>query len=324
MAQEERKPAGLPSIHRAKADRERGRYSRGSPSLWLGIIASLVAICVGYRWNEERELGSAKEALLSKERAVRASVGKEWFPLRDGMEKLVLDAATAPSGSDFVDPEAARWDFHSVPGLYLRMRVADAKDVTTLRHAAADSQRDGFVGCFLREPNAAAAHGDPDAGAFAEQPWNWQKAYAATRILTDDWTEQVMTSGDPIRLRIFEQQYDKAMREEIPAAIDLVKRAQFFLLVLDEDSPDVHPAEAGAPVTEADLQRAPHFARVHLVDLRSHKEILSVRRSAGASFYFAGEHPVNDPETLDAMQRQVNNCALAKEVDRAIKGETTK
>jgi len=318
MAQE-RKPAGLPSIHKAKADRERGRSSRGSPSLWLGIVAALVAICVAYRFNEERQLGGAKESLLSKERAVRDSVGAAWFPLRDAIEKVVLDAAANTSDSDAVDPEGARWDFRSSPGLYLRLRIADAKDLTTLRKAAADSQRDGFVGCFLREANPAAARGEPDAGAFAEQPWNWQKAYAATRILTDDWTQQVLSSGDPIRLRVFEQQYDKAMKEEIPAAIDLVKRAQFFILVLDEDSPDVHPAEAGAPITEADLQRAPHFARVQVMDLRSHKVILRVRRSAGASFYFAGEHAVTDPETLDAMQRQVNNCALAKEVDRALK-----
>ena len=43
-----------------------------------------------------------------------------------------------------------------------------------------------------------------------------------------------------------------------------------------------------------------------------------MRRSAEAGFLFAGEQPVTDPETLDALKRQVNNCALAREVDRAI------
>jgi hypothetical protein len=282
-----------------------------------------VAIFVGYRYASERQLGGAKDALLAKERAVRSTVGAEWFPLRDGIERTVLDAA-AKAQPDLIAPEAAHWDFRSLPGLYLRLRMADAKDVASIRHAAESSQRDGFVGCFLREPNAAAARGDADAGAFAEQPWNWPKAYAATRILTDEWSDDVKASDDPLRLRVFEQQYDKAMREEIPAAIDLVKRAQFFLFVLDEDSPDVHPAEAGVPVTEADLQRAPHFAQVHLVDLRSHKEIVRVRRAAEASFMFAGERPVTDPETLDAMKRQVNNCALAKQVDSAIKDASGK
>ena len=273
---------------------------------------------VAYRYVAERQLGGEKEALLAKERAVQSTVGAAWFPLRDGLEQLVLQGA-ATSEPDLVDPETARWDFRSLPGIYLRLRLADAKNVTALRLAAAASQRDGFVGCFLREPNAAAARGDADAGAFPDQPWNWERAYIATRILTDEWAEQVKESEDPLRLRVFEEQYDKAMKDEIPAAIDLVKRAQFFLFVIDEDSADIHPTEAGAALTEADLQRGAHFARVHLVDLRSHREILRVRRSAEASFIFAGENPVTDPETLDAMHRQVNNCALAKEVDRAIK-----
>jgi hypothetical protein len=287
--------------------------------LWLGALLIIATTLVVYRYVTERKLGESKDALLAKERAVRSAMGAAWFPLRDNIEKKVLDATARPQ-PDLVDPDATRWDFRALPGLYLRMRVADAKDVTTLRRAAAASQRDGFVSCFLREPNPMAARDVPDAGAFAEQPWNWQKAYAATRILADEWTEAVKDSDDPLRLRVFEQQYDKAMKEEIPAAIDLVKRAQFFLFVLDEDSPDAQPAEAGAPPSEADLQRVAHFATVHLVDLRNQKEIVRVRRSAEAGFVFAGEQPVTDPETLDALKRQVNNCALAREVDRAIAG----
>jgi hypothetical protein len=71
------------------------------------------------------------------------------------------------------------------------------------------------------------------------------------------------------------------------------------------------------------LQRTPHYARVHLFDLRAGKEVVSVRRNAEASFVFAGEHGATDPETLEAMKRQVNNCALAKEVDRAIAAAST-
>jgi len=323
VAKGDRKPPGLPSVYQARQDRERGRYSRGSPSVWLGLVAALAAILVGYRYVAARQLGTAKDGLLSKERAVRSTVGAAWFPLRDGIERMVLDAATKPQ-ADFIDPEASRWEFRALPGLYLRLRAAEARDVASIRHAAASSQRDGFVGCFLREPNAAAARGDADAGAFAEQPWNWQKAYAATRILTDEWADDVRASEDPLRLRVFEQQYDKAMKTEIPAAVELVKQAQFFLFVLDEDSPEVHASEAGAPVTLADLERAPHVAGVHLVDLRTQKEILRVKRSAEATFVFAGEQAVHDPETLDAMKRQVNNCALAKEVDRAIKESTSR
>jgi hypothetical protein len=321
--QGERKPPGLPSVYKGRTDRERGRYARGSPALWLSAVAGLAGILVAYHVVSDRQLGSAKDALLRKQRAVRDTVGAQWFPLRDAMEKLTLDAASK-NEPDFVDPEAARWDFRSSPGLYLRLRAADVKDVASLRHGIAASKRDGFVACFLREPNAPAARGDADAGAFSEQPWNWQRAYSATRILTDDWVHEVNDSGDSLRLRVFEQQYDKAMAEEIPAAVDIIRRAQFFLLILDEDSPDAHPEEAGAALSLADLESVPHFARVYLTDLRQKKEIVRVRRSAEAAFVFTGERAVQDQETLSAMKRQVNNCALAKEVDRAIHEAATK
>jgi hypothetical protein len=274
-------------------------------------------VLLAYRLVAGRQLDSAKSELLAKQRAVAASVGTQWFPLRDRIEGFVIAAANR-AGDDAIDGKVASWAFRSAPGLYLRLRVAEAKEVASIRKAAANSQKDGFVGCFLREPNAAAARGEADAGAFAEQPWNWQKAYAATRILTDDWVGEVRDAPDPLRLKVFEEQYEKALASEIPSAIDIVERAQFFLLVLDEDSSEAKVLAEGGTVTEAMLQETAHNARVHLYDLKSGKEVLSVRRSAEASFVFAGEHGPTDPETLDALKRQVNNCALAKEVDRAI------
>jgi hypothetical protein len=316
----ERKP-GLPSVHKARADRGRGKWSRATGAFWLWAAAGLAVVLIGYRFTSGRQLDTAKSELLAKQRAVGASVGTQWFPLRDRIERFVIDAANpshAGADPDAVDAKIAGWAFRSAPGLYLRLRVAEAKDIANVRKAAASSQKDGFVGCFLREPNLAAAHGEADAGAFAEQPWNWQKAYVATRILTDDWVREVNDAPDPLRLKVFEEQYENAVKSEIPLAIDLVQKAQFFLLVLDEDSDEAKVLADGGTVTEAMLQRTPHYARVHLYDLRSGKELLSVRRSAEASFVFAGEHGATDPETLEAMKRQVNNCALAKEVDRAI------
>lgn len=311
----ERKP-GLPSVYKAREDRQRGKFSRATPALLLWAGAGLVAVLVAYRIVSGRQIESAKGDLLAKERAVRSSIGPTWFPLRDRIEALTVQAASRVD-EDSVDRQAARWDFRSLPGLYLRLRVADAHDVPAIRRAAFSSQKDGFVGCLLREPNAPAGAGDADGGTFAEQPWNWQKAYEATRILTDEWTAEVEDALDPLRLRVFQEQYDQAISTQIPLAIDLVKRAQFYLLVLDEDSDDPALADGGT-VTLAMLQRTPHYARVHLWNLGTGKEVVRVRHSAEASFVFAGEHQVSDPETLDAMKRQVNNCALAKAVDRAL------
>jgi hypothetical protein len=312
----DRKP-GLPSVHKAREDRQRGRFSRATGGFWLWVSGGLVAALVVYRVVSGKQLGDAKTQLLAKQRAVQASIGADWLPLRDRIEGYVVDAA-GHSSPDLVDEAAPTWGFRALPGIYLRLRLADAKDVASVRRATPSSQRDGFIGCLLREPNLAAARGEADASAFAEQPWNWQRAYGATRILTDEWVTEVNDSPEPLRLRIFEEQYEKAIREEIPLAIDIVRRAQFFLLVLDEDSEESRQSAEGGVVTEAVLQRTPHYARVHLYDLRSGKLMLAIRRSAEASFYFAGEHQVTDAETLDAMKRQVNNCALAKDVDRAL------
>jgi hypothetical protein len=312
----DRKP-GLPAIHQLRADRERGKYSRATGNLFLVGAVCLVAVLLGYRFFSGRQLGEAKTSLLAKQRAVATTLGAQWYPVRDRIEKLTTDAAAHYDG-DHVEAEAlAGWEFRSLPGLYLRLRVEDAKDVPALRRAAQGSLRDGFVACLLHEPNVAATKGEADSGVFAEQPWNWTKAYAATRILTDEWVAEVRDAGDDLRLRVFEQQYDKAVKEEIPLAIDILQRAEFFLLVLDEGSGEA-AAEAGAPASDEDLQEVAHFARVHLLNLKTGKEVLRLRRNAEASFVFAGERPVNDPETITAMKRQVNNCALAKAVDTAL------
>jgi hypothetical protein len=284
-----------------------------------GLIAAgaLVAGLVAHSVVSSRELNSDRRSLLAKQRAVESTLGAEWFPLRDRLEADVLEDAQDFAG-DRIAPEARSHAFRSQPGLYLRMRVADAKNVDAIRTVAADAKKDGFAACFLREPNERGVRGEVDGGAFAEQPWNLGQAYAATRILTDAWVHEVNDADEAMRLRVFSEQYDKAVREEIPLAIDVVKRAQFFLLVLDEDVPEAAAHAEGGAITEAALQLVAHPARVHLYDLKTGQETVRVRRSAEWQVISAGERQVTDEETVDAMKRQANNCALASSVEAAI------
>lgn len=309
-----REKPGLPSVHEARQQRERGRWARATPNLWLGILVGLAAVLFGYRFFSMRSLEDDKSKLLSKQRAVVQTVGGEWFPLRDKLEKFVVDSSGEWPG-DWTDSTAGSWDFRAVPGIYLRLRLADAKSVDAIRKAAPEAQKDAFVGCLLREPNVAAARGEVDAGAFAEQPWNLRQAYRATRILTDDWVNEVKDASDDLRLRVFDEQYTKAVDTEIPVAIDLVKRAQFFLLVLDEDAPAAAALADGGSVTSEVLQLVPHDARVRVLNLKSGTEVARIRRTAAGGVY--GEH--GDPETRDAIRRQVNNCALAMQVATVLK-----
>jgi hypothetical protein len=316
MPQLRKGPRGLPAIAQAREDRS----SKGAKwTMQAGLVAAS-AIALGLITHSVvsgRELRNDRQALLAKQRAIGATLGAEWFPLRDGLEAGVIAGAREYEG-DRIDPEARARAYRNQPGLYLRMRVADAGTPEAIRKVAADAKRDAFAACFLREPNERGIRGEIDGGAFSEQPWNLGQAYAATRILTDAWTREVTDADDAMRLRVFSEQYDKAVRDEIPLAIDVVKRAQFFLLVLDEDVPEAAAVADGGIIDEAALQLVAHPARVHLYDLKARREIVRVRRSAEWQVVPAGERQVTDPETVDAMKRQANNCALASSVDTAI------
>jgi hypothetical protein len=325
---------GLKAIREARVERGRSKHGRITGRAWIVAITFVLTVVVVAWQFRDRSLGNQKEELLAKQRAALTTVGAEWLPLRDQMEKLTLEAAGPVHKGDLIDKDAAAWDFRSLPGIYLRMRVEDAKDVTTLRKAAKDSARDSFVGCLLRENNpsaAAIARGEADAGSgWQDQPWNLRLAYSATRIMTDEWVSEVKSAEDEIHLRVFVQQYDKAKSEEIPLAIEIIKRAQFFLLALDEDVPEARDLTPDAgrnagKITEAQLQQVAHPTRVHLFKLGdggakgATREMVRVRREADADFRMAAGGAIRDPYTLAAMKRQVNNCALAQSVWAAIR-----
>ncbi|HVH43845.1 MAG TPA: hypothetical protein VM925_15940 [Labilithrix sp.] len=329
-SQDKPRDIGLKAIRDARIERAASKHGRITGKAWLvGISIVLGVVLVAWLYRD-RSLANQKEDVLAKQRAALATVGAEWIPLRDKMEKTALEAA-GPFKGDFVDPEAASWDFRSAPGIYLRMRLEDAKDVGSLRKKADESARDSFVACLLRENNptaAATARGEADAGSgWNDQPWNLRLAYYATRILTDEWVSEVKNAEDEIHLRVFLQQYEKSKSEEIPLAIEIIKRAQFFLLVLDEDVPEAKELTPDAgrnagKVTEQHLQQVPHPARIHLIDLKRNKELVRLRREGEADLRFAGVHTFRDPRIAAAVTRQVNNCALAESVWAAIKPPT--
>jgi len=317
------RPVGLKAIADARSERGQKKSNRVTGPVAL-VVGGAVLLTLGLSYFlSSSSLSKRQDALLAKQRADQQTIGAEWFPLREKIEKVTLDAAAGEFKGDQVAPEAATWDFRTVPGIYLRSRVKDAKDVESLRRQARESGRDAFATCLLREnnPSIAARAKEEDAGAGEEdQPWNLRQAYKSTRVLEDGWAQEVKDATDELRVRAFEMQYEASQKDEIPLAIQIVKRAQFFLLVLDEDVPEAaeFTGDAGK-ITEAALQQVAHPARVHIINLKSGAEMVRLRRSAEADFVFAGERMVSDPEVRAAMKRQVNNCALAQSVWAAIK-----
>lgn len=316
----EKRDIGLKAIRGAQEDRRRGKAARITGPVWLATGgAILLAVLVSWALSG-RALGKAKNELLAQQRAAVKTVGAEWAPLRDKLEAITTEAAGAYPG-DLVLPEAKTWDFRTAPGLYLRLRVDDAKTPEAIRKNAQNSLRDGFTACLLRHEGGrigALARGEEDAGSGAhDQPWNLRQAYAATRVLGEPWAKEVEEAGDDLRLRVFEEQYEKAKKEEIPLAIDIVKRAKVFLLLLDEDVPEAKEVQGDAGVTEA-LQQVPHPVRVVITNLETGKIVARLRKTAAGEFVVAGERAVTDPDVRAAMKRQVNNCALAQDVQTTL------
>jgi hypothetical protein len=311
-----RKTRGLSAVARAREDREGGR-TRWTTSAGLVALVAVVGSYLVHMVVSDRQRSADRQALLGKERAVALTLGAEWAPLRDKLEAEVLGAAKSYEG-DYVDPLARKREYRTEPGLYLRMRVADARDASTIRKTAAEAKKDAFASCLLREPNERGLRGEADGGAFSEQPWNLGQAYGATRILTDEWVSAVREADDNMALRVRAEEFDVAVRDQIPLAIDVVKRAQFFLLVLDEDVPEAREVADGGQVDDLVLQSIPHPARVHLFELPSGKALLRMRRVGDAQVIQAGERAVADTETREAMQRQANNCMLARRVEEGL------
>jgi hypothetical protein len=120
-----------------------------------------------------------------------------------------------------------------------------------------------------------------------------------------------------MRLRLLERDFDSAVQEDIPLAIDLLVRAQYFLLLLDEnaDKPDEVP-DAGT--YSESLQAVQHPVRVFAWDLATKKLLFRVRTDTMAAVGMTADSAA----ARLAVRRQSNNCAIAVDVRRRLGDES--
>ncbi len=326
---EQPRQRGLQAVEQDKIARK--GFPKIPPRFWLWVLSVLAVWAIIYWKYTQGQLESWRARIMARQRAVAAELGPRFTPLRDLIESWVVEASGAYPG-DFVDPEAPKSDFRSRPGVYLRLFIDDARTVDSIRKASIDSLRDGFTSCLTRANNP-----DPYAGpacrfnhecptgqhcnevshcAIPAQPYNLRVAYRATRVLSEEWVREVREAGNDMRLRLLERDMDVAVHDDIPVAIDLIVRAQYFLLVLDE------PAAAGVQVPEAGtqseaLQTVEHPTRVFAYDIKHHKPLLRMRDAVVADI----GTPTTDPKTAAAVRRQANNCALALSVRKMLGDE---
>ncbi len=332
MSSEEPRRRGLPAIEKAREARKKISWPSPKFWAWTGLILAVTFIL---HWKRSQgEVESERQKLMARQRAVAAELGPRWLPLREKVEAWTLELAK-DAGPEIADKDAlAAWDFRDKPGLYLRMPVDQATSPESIRKAAKDSLRDGFTACLLRAPNQNPLAGaeckrtrDCPQGEFCNevdrcarpaQPYNLRVAYRTLHVLSDDWVRDAQEASSDLRLRVLSGSFDETVQDDLPMAVDLLTRAQYFLLVLDEKPAGALEVPDGGSVADAVLG-SPHSARVGVWRLDDGKPVLRVRREAAGELLGLGGEV--DAKVLEARQRQANSCALAIAVRQAM-GDT--
>lgn len=332
--QPEQHSRGLKAVEADRFRRGRSAAVPGRVLLWIGIVLAAWAI-IYWKYTQEK-LNTQRNALLARQRDAAAQLAPTFTPLRDKIERWIVEAA-GPWKGDLVTPEARSSNFRTRPGVYLRITTEDAKDAKAIQLAAQESVRDAFTSCLMRTDNP-----DPWSGPECKlnrdcakgqhcnethhctvpaQPFNLRVFYRGARVLSEDWERDVRDADSDMRLRLLERDFDSTIKEDMPLAIELLVRGQSFVLVLDEPPADrASLPDAGALMDS--LQSVPHFARVFVYDIAKDKLLLRMRSEAAAqtrSFTVSADGsavpaaPLS-PKTTLAAQRQAHSCALGMSV----------
>lgn len=339
MADRRDKTLGLKAVEQSAE----GRNKRVRPPLrvavWFGLI---VAVATVLRWRcTLSEMDEVRTKLMSKQRTVEAELGPRWYPLRDRLEKWSTEVAAAPGDEVVEKAELAAFDFRSRPGLYFRARVDEAKSAAGVREAAKRSLRDGLTSCLMRGAEASPVKGrecqktrECERGEFCNelnhcgpptQPYNLRAAYKTLQILSEEWIADVQETTNDLRLELLVRTFDDATVDDLPLAADLLTRAAYFLVVLDERPPTraLSPAEIDAGANDADdvdaLDGKTFPARVALYRIQDGKLLMRVRREPNSTL--VGGAALGDSRIAAARTRQGQSCGLGLEI-RKVLGDT--
>jgi hypothetical protein len=331
--EQEERIRGLKAVREHRESRGKMRWPPAKYWGWAGII-----MLVGAILNYKRSLGeleSMRAALLGKQRTIKADWDAKWTPLRDKFEGWTEALAKAPT-EDLVEvDELARWTFRDKAGVYLRLRAEDAETAETIRKAAKDSLRDAFTACLAIAPNPSPLIGkackkssecvrpehcnEQDHCSLPAKPFNLRIAYRAFGVLSDDWVREVQ-QGNELTVRALDGTFDDLLQNDMPLAADLVREAEYFLVVIDEKAekePPPPPAGAANTSKPAELRQAlEHFARIGVWRVRDGKPLIRLRRETAGQLLGGGG--ALDPDVVEARQRQANSCSLAIAVRQAM------
>jgi hypothetical protein len=333
---------GLPSLNDARAERRRALVMGkarmpGIPlHFWLWTAVGIGAFGIIYWRVAQGELEAARSKVMARQRAMAVALGPKLFPFRDKVEGWVRELR-GPWTADHVTPGIDMERVTSGASVYLRLRLANTASAKDIRTAAKGSLRDGFTSClFVGKSKPSVVTGPPcrtigdcspgllcnewNACTEPEQPYNMRLVYKTLRVLSSEWTDELHEVTSDLGLSAYDRDLGNVAKSDVPVTVQLLARAKYFTLVLDEDPSGGLPAEVPGldETAEERVQRVAHFARVGIWDLASGDPILRVRAEAAADVVSVGKQAVMKEVSLGAQHRQANSCALALHVRDAL------
>jgi len=344
VARREGRERGLPSLNQARTERQRAFVAGkvrmpGVPlHFWLWTAVGLSLFGIVYWRIAQGQLENARSRVMAEQRAMAVALGPKLFPVRDRVEAWARELAGEYQGN-FVSPTADLKKIQTAGSVYLRARLSNARDPKQLRKAASASLRDGFTSClFTTRENVDPTQGPPcrttgdcksgllcnewNVCVEAQQPFNMRLVYRTLRVLSSEWTDEVHLATSELALSGYERDLENVAKRDVPVTVDLLARSRYFTLVLDEDPAGGMPAEIpdAGETPEERVQRAPHFARIGIWDLKTGEPLFRLRTEAAGEFVMLGRKRAPDATNLAAQQRQVNSCQLALSVRESLGG----
>lgn len=337
----DKKTRGLAVIEQSRYERRRAltagrvKLRGGAPQFWIWTVVIFAVFGVVYWSVAQRQLQTARSEVLARQRAIKQELEPRLLPLRDKIEGWVMELA-GPWNGEAIERSVSLERLSQSNGIYLRLLEKDAHSPEEIRKGMEVSLHDGFTSClFQREERFKAEEGKKcysieqcDSGEICNdwnlcappsQPYNLRMMYRGLRVLSPEWGDELHQASDDYQVRVFERDLEKAFKDDVPIAIDMVTRAKFFTLVLDEiptarELPTTHDSEGMLEREELRVQLVPHPVRVAIWEISSGKQVLRTRVHTGADVVPIGRTHVVEQRLLDAQQRQANNCGIALDV----------
>jgi hypothetical protein len=274
------------------------------------VVVVVACSAVLARQRDRSELERVRGSLLAVAVAARAPLTAEDMGGVVRMESLLLQAAGVYEGDVVADElrhPGALAAALARPAVYVRAAQDQARTPMGITTAAAASMKDPFLVCLLEPPTArtekalsATVHDVYSGGAepHSRNVRRLREAEEGLPFLTALWEENIhlaRTSGELDALRA---QFDRAPIEAAKRAV----RADYFLYAIDEDGD-----RGGA--TELDGER-PHAVRVGLVELKTARVVLRMRKRVDPSWVSTGRRAL--------YASGFDGCALAYDVRESI------